>query len=597
MNTRACTILIAILASAGIVLSLSSEAAFAAAYSPCRVPPVVSVGNKPNVMLVMDFSGSMQFPAYFDENFGGYYSSKVADCYNTSTSQIYLPANQYYGTFEPDTYYVYDSTNDYFVPANPQPVLYYQGTADSADGGAGTIEFTCDGHNFLVGDLVALYDLSSHKSLNGKGYQVAAVNGNKFKINATWNGKPDAKGYRAIKRISGNTAIGISGNILNLAITSRTDAALKALIGGKALCPSGDSYCYVQSQGARRYVSESTNVFANFYVRPATLQSPAQAYPDDYSDGSYTDKDIFVTISGEYSGTIDANDPVIPTSGGQYSEPWTFTLSRTTKVIIKLVGTWASSRGSRIAVSTASNFSVVTKEFTSSTTTTTFSWDLPAGTYYVRMAPNTQLSATEVPKTYTVLSNVELTKYTALHTNPANHNGTVTTKIGSLPWGRVRIKIPMNDRKGLVQRAFQYVRFGFMYFKSDATANYGKILVGCDNQDMNRLVNALQGRDTDASDGLDFTQVFPYYGTPTGPALREAYDYFAQVNKYANADNSAFVSTSTKGTLKDPYYSLDAYGVARPVPCRKSFVVLISDGEWNVGVDPVKPALEMHQAD
>lgn len=577
---------------------VSAAVVFAGAYGPCSVPPVVSQATRPNVMIVMDYSGSMQFPAYFAENYTSYYSSKVADCYNTSTTWAYIPANQYYGTFDSDTYYKYDATegHDYFYPADPQPVSYYTGTADSQDGGGGTIQFTADGHTFKVGDLVALYDLSSHKGLNGDAHQVVAVGDNTFKVTATWNGKPDRKGYRAIKRITGDTSIGISGNILSFAATSRIDAALKALIGGKATTVSGDTdNVYLQAQGSRRYVGETTtNVNCDFYVRPATLDSPAQAYPDNYSDGNYTDKDIFVTIFGRYQGTMDANDPVIL---GEYTEPWTFTLTRTTRVQIKLEGSWPNANGSRVAIYSGTDFTAAktADSVSTSSNTTTLSVDLSAGTYYVRVAPYLQLAT--VPATYTVRSSVELTKYTGLHTNPASHNGVALTKIGAMPWARVRIKIPKEERKGLVDDAFPYVRFGFMFYNSAEKANKGKILVGCDNTDIDRLRNAMEGRDNDSSDGLDFTQAFPYYGTPTGPALQEVYDYFNQHSNSDHADNSKFVSSSTKATLTDPFYSPDASGNPQPVPCRKSFALLLSDGVWNEGTDPVNPAVSIHTTD
>ncbi len=40
--------------------------ATAPTYSPCSIPPIVGSASRPNVMLVLDYSGSMQFPAYYD---------------------------------------------------------------------------------------------------------------------------------------------------------------------------------------------------------------------------------------------------------------------------------------------------------------------------------------------------------------------------------------------------------------------------------------------------------------------------------------------------------------------------------------------------
>ncbi|MEW6141118.1 MAG: PilC/PilY family type IV pilus protein [Thermodesulfobacteriota bacterium] len=620
MTTKAVRFLAAICLCSAALLTVSTVVVVAGPYSPCHIPPVVGVATRPNVMIIMDYSGSMQFPAYFDDNFGysncadpngncpSYYNSRVGNCNNPNQTAVYNPTFQYYGTFDPDMYYVYDTAGDYFVKADPQPVSYHPGTAETEDGGSGTIWLTCDGHDFQVNDYVAVYDLGSHKSLNGDGHRVLEVNGSRFKISATWNGKPDPPGYKAIKRITGNVNVGISGNVLNLAVTSRIDAALKALIGGKATTVSGDdSNVYVQAQGARRFVTESTNVNASFYVRPATLES-SSTFPDDYQTGSYTDKDIFVTISGQYRGQLDPNDP------NRYNkrvEPWTFTLTRTTQVSIRIQSTWSSSHGVRLAIYDNSSINNpwltdvngnACSSSVDNTQTTTLTVTLGAGTYYLRVATNDEtIPANDFTASYDLWSTVPLQKHTGLYTeqglNPVAHQGQALTKIGAIPWARVRIQMPKDERKGLIHEAFPYVRFGFMYYKGDVKANKGKILVGCDNTDIDRLISAMEGKDTDSTDGLDFTQAFPYGGTPTGPALAEVYDYFNQHNNSDHADNSLFVSSSTKGTLKDPFFGADASGKPVAVPCRKSFALLLSDGVWNDGVDPVNPAVSIHTTD
>ena len=99
-------------------------------------------------------------------------------------------------------------------------------------------------------------------------------------------------------------ASGLSGAVLNWALTSRIDAELKALIGGASFdardvnangrlsgvvtgCDSNSPGCFLKAQGARRYLSESTNVNAQFYIRPATWTSAVSGtdvdYPEDWS--------------------------------------------------------------------------------------------------------------------------------------------------------------------------------------------------------------------------------------------------------------------------------------------------------------------------
>jgi len=78
----------------------------------CYSPPTLEV--QPNVLIVMDFSGSMQFPAYVPCNFGGY-SGYVAQCgTSTATSSSpwkYDPSKTYDGYFDPDGCYVYSGSS------------------------------------------------------------------------------------------------------------------------------------------------------------------------------------------------------------------------------------------------------------------------------------------------------------------------------------------------------------------------------------------------------------------------------------------------------------------------------------------------------
>ncbi|WP_457623147.1 PilC/PilY family type IV pilus protein [Persephonella sp.] len=93
-----------------------------------------------------------------------------------------------------------------------------------------------------------------------------------------------------------------------------------------------------------------------------------------------------------------------------------------------------------------------------------------------------------------------------------------------------------------------------------------------------------------------------YGGTPTGPAMWEAYDYFKQKN-----DHNYKGFKLGKGTYKDPNYFCDHKRQnCKAVPCAKNFVILASDGQWNSpscsikrgfenkSADPVVPAYKMH---
>ena len=193
--------------------SLASNSTYAA------LPPFITADTKPNVVLVIDFSGSMQGQAYYSTNWVGYYSSKVAltarsgDIYTT-----YNSSTSYYGYFDSNAYYSYNSTQGYWE-----------------------VDESTSYSNMETGDKDSL-----------------------------------------------------SGNFLNFLVTSRVDAVLKNLIGGKATCPSGQDYCVLQPQGARRYVTVSN------------LNAVCHVFPENYDSGSYATKDMMISVSnnGHTTSTI-----------------------------------------------------------------------------------------------------------------------------------------------------------------------------------------------------------------------------------------------------------------------------------------------------
>ena len=84
--------------SVGIVtIFFSSVVALHAVDPLCAIPPVVGYGTRPNVMIVMDFSGSMRKSAYYSGDDEAYAS--------------YTPMTTYYGNFSSDGYYIYDDSS------------------------------------------------------------------------------------------------------------------------------------------------------------------------------------------------------------------------------------------------------------------------------------------------------------------------------------------------------------------------------------------------------------------------------------------------------------------------------------------------------
>ena len=159
----------------------------------------------------------------------------------------------------------------------------------------------------------------------------------------------------------------------------------------------------------------------------------------------------------------------------------------------------------------------------------------------------------------------------------ANRTG-YTCPLGTLSASNIDV-LPedASTDNGLVQDFYDKATFEFMIFN---TGSMGKI-VSSKNAAKNSLLTAI-------------TSQYAYDGTPTGEAIWEAYDFFKQSGDHSYYSNSGFISAGD-GT-NDPYYDVIS-GTSTAVPCRKSFVLLISDGVWNGTVDPVTPAMTMRTTD
>jgi type IV pilus assembly protein PilY1 len=156
--------------------------------------------------------------------------------------------------------------------------------------------------------------------------------------------------------------------------------------------------------------------------------------------------------------------------------------------------------------------------------------------------------------------------------------------VGTLASSSMKVDVPLAEKSGLLHDLSDKdndaewdadaPRFGLMVYAGDS--RYGEIRAGIEGSNMSSFLTALQSEP-------------PYGNTPTGEALYEAQDYFAQANNYPYETNNSYIGAV--GGLKDPM--CEGNGADRAsVSCRKNFILLISDGEWNEIVDPVVPARE-----
>jgi type IV pilus assembly protein PilY1 len=532
--------------AAAFLGALAGQALSATTYNECKVPPQISVSFMPNVLLVMDYSGSMQNPAYTDPgSWNGYSNARVSD-YGSSyhlTGDTYNSSRTYFGYFKSDRYYKYYRSGGYF---------YEYG--DAPEGG-------------VPGD-------------------------------------------------KGTFSTGIRGNILNWLLTSRMDAALKALVGGKASaidastgaekdCEETDGNCYLAAQGARRAIIETTAVDVQAYIRPSTW-STSDTFSNNWNSSSSSERypflHLMIDAKGVYRGHLTTQDD--KWNNDRYHERWRFNVYSTRTVELKLTGEWTSScsggRDRVVIVDSAGNQVVDSQGRPAE-----ISRSLGAGTYYVRVMPACAGTGGGYRGSYSLESNVSLYADTE---DTGKNAGTVVNKtIGAIRNARVRVQIVPAERRGAIHDTWNKANWGFMYYKGEGPSHYGKLLVRCGGyisatekvDSANKFAKYLEGKlkedGTAATDG----QPYPYSGTPTCKGLDEAINYFKQsggtINTHMFDDKSD----------KDPYYTRVG-GELKPVACRKSFVILMSDGVWSSqhgagsvcnNNDPIVPAKNMHTSD
>jgi type IV pilus assembly protein PilY1 len=178
-----------------------------------------------------------------------------------------------------------------------------------------------------------------------------------------------------------------------------------------------------------------------------------------------------------------------------------------------------------------------------------------------------------------------------------------------VPWDRI------NGTQGGLLFQLKYLtlrpRFGVMPFAGSGIINQQSVyigdFVGAANYDG---INPYKNTITNINFGS------PSGGAPTGPALWDTYNYFAQ-----NSPQYGGLQPQTGGSVwKNPLYQCfdenkdgNCQGnELKPVPCAKNFVILITDGQWNIGAggnyacsidngfesasaDPVVPAYWLHK--
>ena len=157
--------------------------------------------------------------------------------------------------------------------------------------------------------------------------------------------------------------------------------------------------------------------------------------------------------------------------------------------------------------------------------------------------------------------------------------GEDSCKIKGISNAWLRIKIDPSEKVGILQKNADIGDFALMVFASNS--RYGEIRAGVNDYRANGMDYLVEKLDSE----------LPWYGTPTGEALREAYDYLRQSNSHSYESNSNYID---KDSEKDPFYDAD---LGKTIACKRQVIILISDGEWNGSVDPDGVSKTLHTTD
>ncbi len=522
-----------------LILLLSTSSAFAQTLDDYTAyPPFLRSPDPNNVLLVMDHSGSMQFPAYTGCDFTGY-SSNRAMC-GTSDSLL-------------DSEYLYDNSVEYDGYFNKEK--YYRYTT-----------------NKFEEDLVCIYT----------------------------QGDP---GYRI-----GDTSGCMSGNLLNWATMSRIDVIRKALIGGKSISVQPSLHTLRGEGGWRTYSDH--NLGCTFIIDGGSYPNlDHKVSISEYGmygtcgfltihasgTGIWGSSDSFRYVYQPISGDFDVKLRIVspPSESGQtYAKAGLMVRESADANSAHVMVNATNGAGLQFAYRGTSGGSTNTfagyqsssypvwvrlvrngNLFTAYYSDNGTSWT-NHGSVSVSMAPSVLVGMDAVSNsTSGILTSSEYDEFicdvcmsddfddyifdafiwTGIDISTTGGSQTESCgnacAIGTLYNANVTVDVPTVESRGIIQEIADKdndgiwdsdaLRFGLMIYAGDNRD--GEMKVGIAGSNLSNFITALQNE-------------APYSGTPTGEALREANDYFRQINNYAYESNAAYIGG--QGSSRDPFYNL-----------------------------------------
>ena len=566
-------------------------------------PPFVSQIVPPNILLVLDESGSMQCSSYLYYSYS-YIGNGIAGC-GTSTSDTYnydidysdtLTYREYYGYFDPDKYYEYDSGSSKFIEAGC--------TFSEGDTGymIGDQTGNCISGNFLNWASMSRVDLMRKALMGGKSVADLGNGGHTLQgEGGRWTFTDSNSG--CMIEVSGGTGFVGSDLLLDHVLTISnsgddwgTCGYLTVRASGNTIWGSSDSFRYIYQpvsgdfDVSLRIISTPTNSAyskGGLMVRASTDSSSARVMVTKTNTHGIQSAERRVFNGSTYRLASDTEVDTIPVwvrlirVGNEFKTYYSYDVSYS-----------GSLAGWTLHGTTTAT--ILPDDVLIGMATASYSWSTLATAEYDEFVCETGSCSDDDFNDAVFNTGI----WTALDINTGREGSQKEDCSGGCVVGTItnaRIRVDTDDRTGVIQGVSDMdndglydedaPRFGVEIFSSGSgfSDRSGCMRVGLRGTTLASVVSSIEDED-------------PLGSTPQDPAIAEAWDYFAQSNAHSNCGNSSFIS---RASSIDPFYMDDPVNVGSQmsVPCKPGYVLLISDGEWNTGGDPLDKARDSHVSD
>ncbi len=508
-------------------------------------PPFLSSAAKPNIHFVIDVTGSMAYGVYRSKS-----SSSGSPTSTVPAQAIYVPTVNYYGLFKKDIYYNYNTSSSQWEEQ------------------AST---TCTNTNRI------------------------------------------------------GTVGCVSGNLLNYVTTNRIDIVRKILTGGRTFStdvlehelqddvdslgePTSSCVFNAGSVAGTVMIASAASISATVHttnIYKINITAGANTYTridagsfiaDGWKPGDVLSREGFTSNTGTW--TVAA--------GGVTDKVLTVTTSTGTNTESKIATLTGPTRTSTSACPLVPAVTMVSTSASMKVNATTFNFTRAAGSFLTdgwlagMTFVSSNFSNSQNNGLWTVAA-VTATEITVTTAGMRTNNTARTAQLTQVNAYKVRIQSSTPVATGIIQDLYPSKADLEISFFSDTTG------IGVDysgggvassntskNQPLSNYVNAIN--QTTASGG-----------TNTGPAMTAAKQFFKQETVTATYPATATDLVNKGVGNADPYFEPPLTGTATTAnssvaSCRKTFAILISDGQWNQpdtssSSDPVWPAFEMHRRD